>query len=236
MKIKLSIFLILSLLLFTACNQSPTQTSKSDNNVTRSSGGKTESPLEKPSENSSLETAEDQNSKINASSQTNEPKTVKDFFTLLPEKYFTLEGCFREKDKDCSKARAEYLKNYKEIEDIKNGYLKAGCDGAQSCIEMALFKRPDNSYVIAVATFSEELEEIVFLDYKNGVWTDVSQKIVPEFSKDKRYEIPRYGTTVKVFSTKLIEKGDDYEVREKDKNIYDLEWKDGKFLKAKGKR
>lgn len=165
--------------------------------------------------------------------QTKEPKTVMDFFALLPQKYFTLEGCEPENDKNCKKARADYLKTYKEVEDIKNGYFKAGCDGAQSCIEMAIFKRPDSTYMIALATFSEGMEENYFLDYKNGSWTDISTKIVPEFSKDKRYEIPRNGTTVKVFSTKLIEKGDDYEIREKDKNIYDLEWKDGKFQRQK---
>lgn len=233
MKIKFFAVFVVTFLLLIACNQTSTQSATQANEVRASSSGKATNTLETDSQKSSINTEEDQNSKTKNSSQTKEPKTVMDYFALLPEKYFTLEGCFREDDKDCRKARAEYLKNYKEIEDIKNGHLKAGCDGGQRCLEMALFKRPNNTYVIAVATFGEALEENYFLDYKNGVWTDISEKIVPEFSKDKRYEIPRNGTTVKVFSTKLIEKGDDYEVREKDKNIYDLEWKDGKFLKKK---
>lgn len=231
MRKRLSVFIAISLILLVACNQTKTQSADQVDEKSRASDGRAEEIAETTEENSLTETDEDQSSKPTVNSQTKEPKTVMDFFALLPEKYFTLEGCFRKTDKDCSKARAEYLKNYKEVEDIKNGYFKGGCDGGQRCIEMAIFKRPDKSYVVALATFGEMLDENYFLDYENGVWTDISAKVIPEFSKDKRYEIPRYGTTVKVFSTKLIEQGDDYEIREKDKNIYDLEWKNGKFLK-----
>ena len=63
-------------------------------------------------------------------SQTNQPKTVRDFFNLLPQKYFLLEGCEPAKDKNCQKARAAYLKTFLEVEDTANGYLKGGCDGA----------------------------------------------------------------------------------------------------------
>lgn len=157
------------------------------------------------------------------------PKTVRDFFALLPEKYFTLEGCDREKDKDCKAARADYLKAFTEVEDIANGYFKGGCDGAQSCIEMAIFKRPDGSYLVAVATAGEMINDFYFLDYTDGKWTDISVSTVPEFSKKNWYELPRVGTTVKVFSKKIVEKGDDYEISEKGKKLYDLEWKDGKF-------
>jgi hypothetical protein len=80
------------------------------------------------------------------------PKTVRDFFMLLPEKYFTLEGCDREKDKDCKKAREDYLRTFGEV-DIPNGYIKGGCDGGQACIEMAIFKRPDGTYLVESAHF-----------------------------------------------------------------------------------
>ena len=161
--------------------------------------------------------------------QAKQPKTIRDFFMLLPEKYFTLESCFPEKDKDCRKAKLDYLKTFAEIEDTENGYLKGGCDGAQSCMEMALFKRPDGSYLVGLATSAEMIEENFFLDYKNGKWTDVSAKIVPGFSKKNMYDLPRYGTTIEVFAKKIIEKGDDYEVSEKGEKLYDLEWKNGKF-------
>lgn len=163
--------------------------------------------------------------------QNSGPKTVRDFFMLLPEKYFVLEGCERKKDKGCKKAKLEYLKSLAEIEDTANGYLKGGCDGGQSCIEMALFKRPDGTYLIGVATWGEMLYDHFFLDYKDGVWTDVSSKVMPEFSKKNIYELPRYGTTVKVFAKKIIEQGDGWEASEKGAKLYDMEWKDGKFTK-----
>ena len=99
-----------------------------------------------------------------------QPKTVRDFFNLLPEKYFTLEGCDRAADKDCKKARADYLKTFTIVEDIANGYFKGGCDGGQSCIEMAIFKRPDGTYLIGVATSGEMINDFHFLDYAGGKW------------------------------------------------------------------
>ncbi len=157
------------------------------------------------------------------------PKTVRDFFMLLPERYFMLEGCDRATDKDCKKAREDYLKTFGEIVDIANGYIKGGCDGAQACMEMAIFKRPDGSYLVGLATFAEMINDNYFLDYKNGSWTNVSAKVVPQFSKKNMYELPRNGTTVQVFAKRIIEQGPDFEASEKGAKLYDLIWKDGRF-------
>ena len=162
-----------------------------------------------------------------------QPRTVRDFFNLLPEKYFTLEGCDRETDKDCKKARAEYLKNFTLVEDIPNGYFKGACDGAQACIEMAIFKRPDGTYLVGVATEFEMGSDFYFLDYANGQWEDESAAAVPEYSKKNWYELPRRGTTMKVYAKKIIEQGDDFEASEKGKLLYSLAWKGGKFTKVK---
>ncbi len=158
------------------------------------------------------------------------PKTIREFFMALPEKYFYMEGCERPKDKDCQAAKREYLKTYTEVEDIKNGYLKAGCDGAQSCIEMAIFRKPDNSYLVMVATEAEDAMDQYFLTVTDGSWKDASAA-VPEYSKNVIYAVPRQGTTVSVFAKKVIEKGDDYEMAERGAKLYDLVWKDGKFSK-----
>lgn len=165
--------------------------------------------------------------------QNGEPRTVRDYINLLPEKYFTLEGCDRATDKDCKKARAEYLKSFTEVEDLANGYFKGGCDGAQSCIEMAIFKRPDNTYLVGVATSGEMINDFYFLDYAGGRWEDVSATAVPEYSKKNWYELPRYGTTMKVYAKKITEQGDDYEISEKGKLLYSLAWKEGKFTKIR---
>lgn len=161
--------------------------------------------------------------------QVKEPKTVRDFFRLLPQKYFPLEGCRPERDQNCDKARADYIKTFLEIEDTPNGYWKSGCDGAQTCLEMALFKRPNGSYIVGLRTYAEVTNDSRFLEYRKGVWFDVSTKIVPQFSRKKLYELPRHGTTVEVFSKKIIEKGKDYEVSEKGAKLYDMIWSNGKF-------
>jgi hypothetical protein len=162
-----------------------------------------------------------------------QPKTVRDFFNLLPEKYFTLEGCDRETDRDCKKARAEYLKSFTQVEDIPNGYFKGACDGAQACIEMTIFKRPDGTYLVGVATEFEMGSNFYFLDYAGGKWEDVSASVVPEYSKKNWYELPRHGTTMKVYAKKIIERGDDFEASERGKLLYSLAWKGEKFEKQK---
>jgi hypothetical protein len=161
------------------------------------------------------------------------PRTVMDFFALLPDKYFGLEGCDRATDKDCKKAREDYIKTYGEVVDVKNGYFKGGCDGAQTCIEMAIFKRPDGSYLVGIATFAEMMNDFYFLDYAGGKWTDVAADAVPEFSKKNWYELPRVGTTMKVYSKKIVEETADYEISDKGKLMYELAWKDGKFTRQK---
>jgi hypothetical protein len=164
--------------------------------------------------------------------QTQGPSNVREFFMLLPEKYFVLEGCDRAKDQNCKKAREDYLKTFGEV-DIANGYIKGGCDGGQACMEMAIFKRPDGTYLVGLSTEAEMMNDFYFLDYKNGAWSDVSNSVVPEFSKKNMYVIPRHGTTVSVFAKKIVEKGDDYEVSERGAKLYDLEWTDGKFTKKR---
>jgi len=165
------------------------------------------------------------------SAQSVQPRTVIDLFSLLPDRYFSLEGCDRGRDKDCSEARAEYLRTYTEVEDIPNGYFKGGCDGAQSCIEMAIFKRPNGTYLIRLATSGEMINDFYFLNYAAGKWTNVSSTAVPGFSKNNWYELPRVGTTVKVYAKKITERGSDYEISERGKKLYDLEWKSGRFVK-----
>jgi hypothetical protein len=154
-----------------------------------------------------------------------QPKTLREYFILLPQKYFLLEGCEPARDKNCERARADYVKNFLEVEDAANGYWRSGCDGAQSCLRMALFKRPDAGYVIGVHTLNEAEETNYFLEYKDGSWTEVSSKVVPEFSDKNIYELPRYGTTVQVYKKVFPEKT----FSERGAKIYDLEWKNGRF-------
>jgi len=161
-----------------------------------------------------------------------EPKTIREFFMLLPTKYFNLESCEAAKDKGCRKAKQEYLKTFVEIEDTANGYLKAGCDGAQSCLEMAIFKKPDGSYLVGLRSDFEMVSDSYFIDYDKGAWKDVGADIVEGFSKDNYYAFPRHGTTVQVFEKLPIDAEPTSDLG-KGRKLYDLEWKGGKFTKKK---
>ena len=160
--------------------------------------------------------------------QTKQPKTVRDFFMALPDKYFSLDCCM---SLPHSKQKAAYLKRYLDVEDTANGYMKASADAAQEGFEMALFKRPNGTYLIGFCTKGEGGVEdtpwTYFFDYKNGKWTDISRTMIAKYSKERYiYELPRTGTTVEVFAKD--ENGTEWYKGEK---LYDLEWKNGKFVK-----
>ena len=162
-----------------------------------------------------------------STARTVQPKTVCDFFELLPQWYFTLDECDSyPTKKNCDRARAKYLKKFLEVEDTANGYMKGGCDFAQECFHMALFKRPDGTYLIGLTTYFELCEDSYFLEYVDGRWHDVGTQVVPEYGRDKAYELPRYGTTVEVYEIEQVE-GDIY--RERGRKLYDMTWKNGTF-------
>ena|ERR1043165_7714688 len=161
--------------------------------------------------------------------QRHEPRTVREYFMALPSKYFSIDCCASD-TKPYGKAKADYLTRYLDVEDTANGYLSGDGDAAQEGFVMALFKRADGSYLIGFYTHGEGGVEdtpwTVFLNYRNGKWSDVSRQVVTGYNKFKYiYELPRTGTTVSVF--KKNEMGDGY----KGKKLYDLEWKNGRFVR-----
>jgi hypothetical protein len=169
-----------------------------------------------------------------ASAQSNLPRTVRDFFMMLPAKYFDVGCCGADEKTDLKEAHRLYLEQFLRVEDTANGYLEGGCDGGQSCITMVLFKKPDTNYVVGVHTANTMYEENYFLEYRGGRWYDVASKVVPGFSRDKVYVLPRQGTTVGVFSTRVIERISSTQViRETGSKLYDLVWKNGKFARSK---
>ena len=162
--------------------------------------------------------------------QTKTPKTVRDFFNLLPAKYFEIGCCGVHDEPDSLKAHTKYLETFLRVEDTANGYLEGGCEGGQSCIVMALFKKPDGSYIVGVHTANTMYDHNYFLEYRNGRWYDVAAKVVPLYDKNKAYALPRYGTEVAVFSTKVVERISRTQViREQGPKLYDLVWKNGRF-------
>lgn len=150
------------------------------------------------------------------------PKTVRDFFLLLPNDCFEV-GCCGDDTKE------SYLKMFLDVEDTANGYMSGNAEGGQGGFEMTLFKRPNGTYIIGFYSFGEVWDDFYFLGYRGGKWFDVSKKVVPDYSKYRSYELPRYGTTVKVYSATPFEEESETGVSQHEK-LYDLEWKKGRFV------
>jgi hypothetical protein len=156
---------------------------------------------------------------FSANAQGKQPKTVRDYFMLLPEKYF---------DVVWGDSKEEYLGHFLKVEDTANGYLSGGAEAGQGGFEMALFKKPTGGYVIGFYTFNEAEDLFYFLEYRGGKWFDVSKKVVPDYGKGRWYVLPQVGTKVEVFERKFDKSSEMYE---KGKKLYDIAWQNGKFVK-----
>jgi len=150
------------------------------------------------------------------SSQTPKPHTVLDYYELLPEKYFEANA----------EQRVEWMLDPRRgaIVDVKNGYLYAPGDGAQTDVYVCLFKKSDGSYVIAVKTHPADTNEYTRLDlyvFERGMLLDVSKKMLPVAVNEKlKYELPRYGRTIQVKN-------------KNGKSVYDLIWATDRFSMKK---
>jgi hypothetical protein len=142
-----------------------------------------------------------------AAQSSTEPRTVVDYYMLLPNKYF-------EADRD---QRLHWMLDPKRgaIVDIRNGYLYAPGDGAQTDIYTCIFKRNDGAYLVAVNYNDKDGVFETFLDffvYERGNLTKVTKSVLPvPFSKDLFYELPRHGMTIRVTNAS-------------GKRLYDLVW------------
>lgn len=210
---------LLLLLLTSACPAGDAPSDSNANESTRLSGdsGGDRSAMSSPSALESETTAQA------------EPKSVRDFFMAFTQDVFYLEGCEESKDPGCQKAKKKYLETYLEVEDTKNGYLSAGADGAQAALIMTIFKRPSGKYIVAVNQFGEIGDDYNFFEYENGLWKDISKDVIPEYSTGHIYELPRFGTTIRVFKKIVIDSDGVIDMTEKGEKLYDLTWKDGKF-------
>jgi hypothetical protein len=81
---------------------------------------------------------------------------------------------------------------------------------------MALFKRPDGSYLIGVNPYDEMADELYFLSYDKENWRDVTRLVIPKYSRKLSYALPQEGTTIEVSN-------------QAGKKLYELAWAHGKF-------
>ncbi len=121
------------------------------------------------------------------------PETVRDYYALLPDSYF--EGDLKER-------LTVMLHRPGAVVDIRNGFLHAVGDGAQTDVDVCLFKRSDRTYLVAVNYNDDDGVFATFLDFymfENGRLRDVTGSILPiPFDETLKYELPRKGTTIVV--------------------------------------
>jgi hypothetical protein len=121
------------------------------------------------------------------------PKTVLDYFLLLPNKYFEIGR----------RERMRWLKDTHSIVDTRHGYLRMYGDGAQAELELCLFRKAGGSYLIGVAgNLASDGGWDPWLDlytYRNGHFVDVEKQMLPiRFPAAAGYRLPRYGRTILV--------------------------------------
>ena len=151
-------------------------------------------------------------SAIYSFAQPPQPKTVLDYYKLLPDKYFETDP----------QQRVNWMLDPKRgaIVDPKNGYLYAPGDGAQTDIYLCIFKKRSGPLVLAVKHYASDTQDFTYLEffsYKNGSWSEVANSVIPVKLEDQlKYEMPRYGKTIRV-------------TNKSGKRLYDLVWSGERF-------
>jgi hypothetical protein len=139
--------------------------------------------------------------------QTQSPKTALDYYQLLPDKYFEADRTRR--------ISLMLSPDRGAIVDVRNGYIHAKGDGAQTDIYLRLFKRSDGGNLILVkhhASDSRDFTYLVLYAYQNGSWVEVTRSVLPVVINDElKYEIPRHGRAIAVSD-------------KRHKKLYDLVW------------
>ncbi len=162
--------------------------------------------------------------------QTKTPKTVRDYFKLIPSEYFSVFCCGEDKD--------AFIKKYVVVEDHKNGFMK-GVDTEEDPKYQGFILKvlpvQNGKTILGLYSHSIYWQDYYFLEYKNGKLVNIS-KTVPSFSLDNIYEFPRIGSTIKVYKKKYSSPTKEInadEGVERGKFLYSLIWQNGKFTVKK---
>ena len=153
-----------------------------------------------------------------SSAQSSEPKTVGDFFLLVPERY--MEGYdlrFRE----------EMLRGERRgvVVDTANGYISYDASDNPTGFEFVIFRKGNGGYIVAYSNsvsdnFDWEVGDgytFFLLSYERGKWRDVTRSLLPvAFNKRLSYHLPRQGKSIAV-------------TNEKGRHLYTLTWRNDRF-------
>ena len=142
------------------------------------------------------------------------PKTVLDYYLLLPEEFFEAS----------KEERVNWMLDPKRgaIVDLKNGYVFAPGDGAQTSLYVCLFRRPHMNPVVVVKSHPPDTDEYTYLnfyEYNSGALVVLTNNIVPvHINEELTYKMPCYDRSIEVTTRS-------------DRKLYKLVWSGASFVK-----
>ena len=145
-----------------------------------------------------------------------QPKTVVDFFLLVPDQYLPYYDLEFRKEFVQGKRRGTII-------DVPHGFLSWDASDSSEYFEFAIFKKSDGGYVIAYSSPYDSqgpnYSDFLLLSYKEGKWRDVTKALLPvPHDRELTYGLPREGREIFVAS-------EDASVR------YVLAWTGDRFVK-----
>lgn len=132
-----------------------------------------------------------------AAPQPPEPKTVADFFLLVPERFVGYDLAFRQ-----GLVRGERRGT---VIDVPNGYISWNASDNPEEFEFALFKKRNGKYIAAFSVpYDSQFPNaatLLLLSYDRGKWRNVTKALLPvKYDKTLTYGLPRQGRTIEVAS------------------------------------
>ncbi len=143
-----------------------------------------------------------------------QPRTVTEFYLALPGGIYGIEGTqdaeipgfeddfffYSNERNESRSAILKYRKSLIKVEDIKNGYLRLESNEWKGWVEIALFKKADGSYVVAISQVAcgpACSGGVIFATYKTGHWKNVTKQVFPRsLPRASYYQLPRVGTSI----------------------------------------
>lgn len=146
-------------------------------------------------------------------------RSVIDYYYLLP---WVGNGGI-----DTRQQRRELLQPVnKPIIDVPHDYLLVNPD-ASPAQQIAVFRARGKTDLIAVSTpdFKSDYNWFVLYQLRDGKLQDVTSKMLPVPVRPNKflYEVPRIGTTIRVYSFDLD--------KQSRRHAFDLKWRKGRFIK-----
>jgi len=157
---------------------------------------------------------------VTSAGQSSDPKTVGDFLLLVPERFMVGYDI---------RFRRELLRGEHRgtIIDTRNGYISYDASDNPTGFEFAIFKKNKGGCIVAYSTgafFDPEFAAesgnwptIFLLSYERGMWSDVTNSLLPvPLNQKLAYILPRKGKNIEV-------------IDETGRTIHSLAWRNGLF-------